>query len=108
MDTGIMLVAAVVAFVVGVTVSLLVLRSKLSQPDYARLMAWAAAIRVACGNVLDEQTIRTLAGYAWDAMDGDMSKYFTRDEFIALILRALKAEPETAAMLAIKQARSGR
>lgn len=106
MDTGVMLTTAVIAFVVGVTVCLLVLRSRLAQPDYARLMAWAAAIRSACGNVLDEATIRTLAGYAWDVLDGDMSKYFTRDEFITLVLRALKAEPETSAILAIKQVRA--
>lgn len=102
MDRGVLLVILVVAFAGGMTAGLFALRSKWATPDYERLMTWTAAIRSACGNVLDEATIRTLAGYAWDVMDGDMSEYFTREQFIDLVLRALKAEPETATKLTIR------
>ena len=106
MDTGVMLI---VGLVVGCAIAAVVyvyLRRNLPPEVAEALATYAAAIRSACGNVLDEATIRTLAGYAWDVLDGDMSKYFTRDEFITLVLRALKAEPETSAILAIKQVRA--
>lgn len=108
MDRGIMLVAAIIAFVIGVTVSLLVLRSKLSQPDYAALMAAIAAIRNAAGFALDEATIRTLAGYAWDTAGGNLSRYFTKEQFTDLVLRALHMEPMIAASIATRQVRAAR
>lgn len=107
MDNGIALIAIVVAAVVAGSVVWLALRRNLPPEAAEALAAYVAAIRNAAGNVLDEATIRTLAGAAYDAWAGG-SKYFTRDEFITAVLRALSMEPAAAADVAIYQRGLGR
>ena len=106
MDTGVMLI---VGLVVGCAIAAVVyvyLRRNLPPEVAEALATYAAAIRSACGNVLDAESITKLAGYVWDANQGSLSQYFTRDDFIAAILRAVKAEPQASANLAIMQVRA--
>lgn len=106
MDNGIVLISIVVAAVVAGTIVWLALRRNLP-PDVAlELAAYVAAIRAAVGDVVDEELVTTLAGYAWDSW-GSASKYITRDAFIGYVLRALRMEPAKAAELTyqVQQAR---
>lgn len=105
MDTGIALIAALVAGVVVGSVVYLALRRNLPPAAAEALAAYVAAIRNAAGNVLDEATIETLAGYVWDINSGSLSDYFTREDFIAAVKRALRMEPHAAAQVAIGQMR---
>ena len=88
MDNGIALIAIVVAAVVGSTIVWLALRRNLPPEAAEALAAYVAAIRAQLSGVVDEATIRTLAGAMYDNW-ATGSKYFSRDEFIALVLRAL-------------------
>ncbi len=93
MDNGIILIAAVVAAVIGSAVMWLALRRNLP-PDAAQaLAAYVAAIRAQLAGVVDEDMIRAIAGAVWDRW-GDGAKYFSRDDFIRYVLAALKMEPE--------------
>lgn len=89
MDNGIALIAIVVAAVVGSTVVWLALRRNLPPEAAEALAAYVAAIRSQLSGVVDEATIRTVAGAIWDQWAGG-AKYFTRDEFIGYVLRALQ------------------
>lgn len=108
MDNGIALIAIVVAAVTAATVAWLILRDRMKPEDYAALLAAVAAIRNSAGYVLDDATIRTLAGYAWDTAGGNLSRYYTREQFIELVLRALRLEPMIAASIATRQVRAAR
>ena len=88
MDNGIALIAIVVAAVVGSTIVWLALRRNLPPDAAEALAAYVAAIRSQLSGVVDEDMIRTIAGALWDQW-GDGAKYFTRDEFIGYVLRAL-------------------
>ena len=98
MDNGIALIAIVVAAVVGSTIVWLALRRNLPPDVSLALAAYVAAIRAAVGDVVDEELVTTLAGYAWDSW-GSASKYISRDDFIAYVLKALAMEPAKAAQL---------
>lgn len=106
MDNGIALIAIVVTAVVGCTIVWLALRRNLPPEAVTAIAAYAAAIRNALGNVIDDDKVRTLAGAAWDAW-GDGAKYFSRDEFIELVLAALSIEPQASAEIASYQAQVG-
>jgi hypothetical protein len=98
MDNGIALIAIVVAAVVGSTVVWLALRRNLPPDLSLALSAYVAAIRAAVGDVVDEELVATLAGYAWDSW-ASASKYISRDDFIRYVLKALAMEPFKAAEL---------
>ena len=98
MDNGIALIAIVIAAVVGSTIVWLALRRNLPPELSLELAAYVAAIRAAVGDVVDVELVEKLAGYAWDSW-GDGSKYISRDEFIAYVLKALRMEPHKAAQL---------
>jgi hypothetical protein len=92
MDNGIALIAVVVAAVVGSAVMWLALEGRNLTPDQATaLAAYVAAIRVQLAGIVDEPMIRSIAGAVWDTWAGT-SKYFTRDQFIEYVLKALRAE----------------
>ena len=58
-------------------------------PDAAlALAAYVAAIRSQLSGVVDEDMIRTIAGAVWDQW-ASSAKYFSRDEFIDYVLKAL-------------------
>jgi hypothetical protein len=98
MDNGIALIAIVVAAVVAGAIVWLALRRNLPPDVSLELAAYVAAIRAAVGDVVDPALVTTLAGYAWDSW-GSASKYISRDEFIAYVLKALDMEPMKAAEL---------
>jgi hypothetical protein len=98
MDNGIALIAIVVAAVVGSTIVWLALRRNLPPELSLALAAYVAAIRAAVGDVVDDELVATLAGYAWDSW-ASASKYISRDEFIRYVLDALAMEPFKAAEL---------
>jgi hypothetical protein len=108
MDNGIILIAVVTAAVVAAVSVWLILRDRMTPEDYALLLATVAAIRSAAGYVLDDATIRTLAGYAWDTVGGNLSRYYTKEQFIDLVLRALRLEPTPAASIAMRQTRAAK
>ena len=95
MDNGIALIAIVVAAVVGSAVMWLALRRNLTPAQATALASYVAAIRVQLAGVVDEDMIRTLAGAIWDQWAG-ASAYFTRDQFIEYVLRALRDESQAA------------
>jgi hypothetical protein len=84
-----------VAAVVAGAVVWLALRRNLTPDQATALAAYVAAIRVQLAGVVDEDMIRSIAGAVWDSWAG-ASKYFTRDQFIEYVLRALQAESEAA------------
>ena len=98
MDNGIALIAITIAAVVGSTIVWLGLRRNLPPELSLALAAYVAAIRAAVGDVVDEQLVTTLAGYAWDSW-ASASKYISRDDFIAYVLDALAMEPMKAVEL---------
>jgi hypothetical protein len=108
MDNGIILISVVTAAVVAAVSIWLILHNRMTPEDYALLLATVAAIRSAAGYVLDEATIRTLAGYAWDTVGGNLSRYYTKDQFVDLVLRALRLEPMPAASIATRQTRAAK
>lgn len=93
MDNGIALIAIVVAAVTGSAIVWLALRRNLPPDAAEALAAYVAAIRVQLSGVVDESMIRTIAGAVWDQW-GDGSKYFTRDEFVDAVVRALHGSNE--------------
>ena len=93
MDTGIALIAVTVAAVVAGSIVWLALRRNLPPEAAEALAAYVAAIRVQLSGAVDESMIRTIAGAVWDQW-GDGSRYFTRDEFIDAVVRALHGSNE--------------
>ena len=93
MDNGIALIAVTVAAVVAGSIVWLALRRNLPPEAAEALAAYVAAIRVQLSGAVDESMIRTIAGAVWDQW-GDGSRYFTRDEFIDAVLRALYGSNE--------------
>jgi hypothetical protein len=98
MDNGIALIAIVVVALAAGAVVWLALRRNLPPDVSLELAAYVAAIRAAVGDVVDPALVTTLAGYAWDSW-GSASKYISRDDFIAYVLKALDMEPHKAAEL---------
>lgn len=98
MDNGLLLAIATLALVVGAIVFWNVLKRRLPPEDAAELARWIAAIKAQAGTVFDAELISALAGAAYDAW-ATGSKYYTREQFINLVLRVLDVQPETAALL---------
>jgi Flp pilus assembly pilin Flp len=98
MDNGIALIAIVIAAVIVATVAWFVFRRNLPPEIVAEISALYNEIRSQLSGVVDEATIRTLAGAVYDVW-GSGSKYISRDDFIALIMRAWTNEKTVAPMV---------
>jgi hypothetical protein len=98
MDNGIALIAIVVVAVVAGAIVWLALRRNLPPDAALALAAYVAAIRAQLSGIVDEAMVTEIAGAVWDRW-ADGAKYFSRDEFVSYVLRALKMDAQAQQVL---------
>lgn len=88
MDQGIALIAIAIAAIVAGAVVWLVLRRNLP-PEASQVIAEAVAkIKDLLGEVVTEAEVRAMAAWAYDKL-GAGSQYYSREQFIDLVTRAV-------------------
>lgn len=87
----------VITAAVAATVVWFGLRRNLPPAVAVELAAYVLAVRSTLVDIVDEDAVTMLAGAIYDAW-GDGSKYLSRDDFIAYVLKALRMEPDAVAV----------
>lgn len=92
MDRGVELVLLVGGLLAGATVVWFFMRRRLPAEAVERIAEAVAEIRAVLGDTFTEDDVRRLAGWVWDAWVAEEG-YYTREQFIELVVRTLtKAE----------------
>lgn len=88
MDRGVELVLLVGGLLVGATVVWFFMRQRLPAEAVRDIAQIVVEIQAVLGNAFTDDDVRRLAGFMWDTW-GAASEYFTRDQFIEFVVRAV-------------------
>lgn len=88
MDRGVELVLLVGGLLVGAAVVWFSMRQRLPVGAVERIAQAAAEVFTILGDAFTTDDVRRLAGFMWDTW-GAAEEYFTREQFIELVIRAV-------------------
>lgn len=88
MDRGVELVLLIGGLLAGATVVWFFMRQRLPTEAVERIAQAAAEVFTILGDTFTVDDVRRLAGFMWDTW-GAANEYFTREQFIELVVRAV-------------------
>lgn len=99
MPSDISLLILLGAALAGGVITWFLVRRRLPADAVAMIAQMAAEVRAVLGDAYTEADVRTLAGWIYDSMTRGTSRYYTKEQFIDLVVRAVMGSKATTPLI---------